>query len=102
MFTSETAKEMGRKGGLTSGATRRNAETRARARLAREAPALAEELLRAAKGEPPFNELDPKDRLNAILRALEHGIGRPPTRQTVIEKEAKEAPGLVLALGGEE
>lgn len=99
-WTPEQAREMGRRGGRASGKARRTAEAIARAKLARESPKLAEELLKAARGEPPYDKLDPKDRLNAVLRALEHGIGRAPQAKVEEPKEGF-APGLVLQLGEE-
>lgn len=102
-WTPEQAREMGRKGGQRSGVTRRSGEQLARARLAREAPKLAEELLKAARGEPPYDKLDPRDRLNAVMRALEHGIGRPGTVRPDDGREKpreEDRPGLVVQMTG--
>lgn len=40
-------------------------------------PDLGRMLVAAAKGEKPFETLSPQDRLKALFRALEYGVGRP-------------------------
>jgi hypothetical protein len=82
-FTAENAKEMGQRG---VEARRQKAEERAsmtadaRARevLASNAEALARELLNAALGRGDYaGELKARDRMHAVIKALEWGIGRP-------------------------
>jgi hypothetical protein len=44
------------------------------------APELIRELLDAALGKGDFEAIKPEDRLKALTRALEYGIGRPGVR----------------------
>jgi hypothetical protein len=54
------------------------ADSRAREVLASHAEALAKELLNAALGKGAYGgELKPRERLQAVIKALEWGIGRP-------------------------
>lgn len=82
-FTSDNAPEMGRRGvqARRENADRRaalSADARAREVLASSAEALARELLNAALGRGHYAEdLKPKDRLQAVIKALEWGVGRP-------------------------
>jgi hypothetical protein len=103
-FTTENAKEMARR---AVDARLKNAELRAavtadaRARevLASHAEALAKELLRAALGKGDYaGQLKPRERLHAVIKALEWGIGRPrPAIQSDRDATADEEPiGLVI------
>ena len=98
-FTSDNAQEMGRRGvqARRENAGRRaalGADTRAREVLASSAEALARELLNAALGRGNYAEdLKPKDRLQAVIKALEWGVGRPipanpPQETTQTEDDA--------------
>lgn len=54
-----------------------SAEARARDVLASNAEALARELLNALGRGDYAGELKPRDRMQAVIKALEWGIGRP-------------------------
>jgi hypothetical protein len=103
-FNSENAKEMAQR---ALEARRKNAERRAavasdiRARdiLATHAEALAKELLSAALGKGDYaGELKPKERLQAVIKALEWGIGRPipATQPEEQPAESDEEPGILI------
>jgi hypothetical protein len=82
-FTAENAKEMGQRGveARRQKAEQRasmTADARAREVLASNAEALARELLNAALGRGDYaGELKGRDRMHAVIKALEWGIGRP-------------------------
>jgi hypothetical protein len=82
-FTPENAKEMAQRGveARRQKAERRaaiSADARAREVLASNAEALARELLNAALGRGDYaGALKPRDRMQAVIKALEWGIGRP-------------------------
>ena len=82
-FDRENAKEMGQRGAEArrQKAKQRaeiSADARAREVLASNAEALARELLNAALGRGDYaEELKPRDRMQAVIKALEWGIGRP-------------------------
>jgi hypothetical protein len=101
-FNSENAREMAER---ALEARRKNAELRAtvtadvRARevLASHAEALAKELLSAALGKGDYaGHLKPKERLQAVIKALEWGIGRPipATQPEEQPAENEEIPGI--------
>jgi hypothetical protein len=103
-FNSENAKEMAQR---AADARRKNAEWRAavaadvRARdvLATHAEALAKELLSAALGKGDYaGELKPKERLQAVIKALEWGIGRPipSTQREEQPAETDDEPGIIV------
>jgi hypothetical protein len=82
-FNHGNASEMGRRGvqARRQKAEQRavmSADARAREVLASNAEALARELLNAALGKGDYaGELKPRDRMQAVIKALEWGIGRP-------------------------
>jgi hypothetical protein len=41
-------------------------------------PDLLQDLLRAAKGQAPYQDLPADKRLQALFRAIEYGTGKPP------------------------
>jgi hypothetical protein len=93
-FNRENAKEMGQRGvqARRLKAEQRatfSADARAREVLASNAEALARELLNAALGRGDYaGELKPRDRMQAVIKALEWGIGRP------IPASPPEEPGI--------
>lgn len=98
-WSPEEAREYAASGGKAKAARqsfqRKSPEEKARELLARRAPELAEELLKAARGEDPYDELPEKDRLAALIRALEWGLGRPATRKPEKPDDRPEE-GLVI------
>ena len=99
VFDHENAKEMGQRGvqARRQKAEQRaaiSADARAREVLASNAEALARELLNAALGRGDYaGELKPRDRMQAVIKALEWGIGRPipanpPQETTQTEDDA--------------
>jgi hypothetical protein len=81
-WTSETARQAGLKGGKASAAARRKkaevrADLRARATFEEAADKMAQVIVSAALGTGDFARLDPKERAQFALKALEYGVGRP-------------------------
>jgi hypothetical protein len=104
-FNSDNAKEMAQR---AAEARKKNAESRAavaadvRARdvLATHAEALAKELLSAALGKGDYaGQLKPKERLQAVIKALEWGIGRPipATQPEERPAESDDEPGIIIS-----
>lgn len=92
----ESARKAARKGGLARAENMRRKKEEEEARAAalanmsaeekaqaaedrfRDAtPDVAERLVQAALGEGEFSTLKPTDRLSAILRVLDYGVGKP-------------------------
>lgn len=90
-WTPEEAREHARKGGEARAEQRKRERLtpaqRARRALAAKSPDLAQELVDAALGKGTFEDLDPKTRVQALMRALEHGLGRPPAAAKPAEEE---------------
>jgi hypothetical protein len=89
------AAQVGFRGGDPAAAGRKGAESRARnqeevarEKLERHLSKLTGELIKAAEGKPPFEDLAPKERLSAVIKALEFGMGRPAAGK----RAAPEAP----------
>ena len=99
-FTTENAKEMSQRGvqARRERAARRvelQADARAKDTFACSAEALAKELVNAALGRGEYAKLKPGERLQATIKALEWGIGRPgPAVQP--KKAIEEGAGLVI------
>lgn len=96
-FTSETARELGRKGGLARAENERKralrrADERLRDKLEREADRLADVLLDAAYARNGFETLNPKERLSAVKSAIDYGIGRPRQVDPRGDGQADEEP----------
>lgn len=92
-WDTESAAEAGRK----SGEARRRASSmtvqeRAQDAIGRKLGALTQELLNAALGEGSFSELEPKTRLQAVLRALEYGLGKPGAASKVDPAKGSDEP----------
>lgn len=97
---------MGRKGGLAKAAKKRleEAETdeekleAAEILFKRESPRMAEELRKAALGHGDFKGLKANERLTAILRCLEYGVGKPGTaaKQPPPPPDEGDSGGLVV------
>ena len=96
-FDSETATEAGKQGGIASGRSRsQSPEERAIAAVKRKAPDLMKDLLAAALGQAPFEQLKPETRVGALLRALEYGVGKPVVPRGDSRKVAEEEGGITL------
>jgi hypothetical protein len=54
-------------------------------------PSLMEDLVKAAQGKPPYNDLPPDKRLAALFRAIEYGAGKPPPASKPAEPETNAA-----------
>jgi len=108
-FTKENAKELGRQGGLASAETRRkqrrlSEDVRARRVFERASPDMADEIVKAAKGEAPYEELPVDERVKLMLKVIEFGIGRPgagPKREAASPQEAQ-ADGAGFSIGGDD
>lgn len=98
-------KEQARLGGLKSAETRKKkaelrADLRARLKFEQVAEKMAEVIIDAALGQGDFEKLDPKERAQFALKALEYGVGRP--RQTDASgppPEEKKDEGLHFIIG---
>ena len=92
--------EKAREAGLKSAAAREKpAEERAHAQIQRRLTKLTAALLDAALGEGDFVDLKPTDRLKALSRALEYGLGRPgASKETTPEPEL---PSSATLFGGD-
>jgi hypothetical protein len=93
---SEDPVATGRAGGIRSGEVRRAKAAVRKDLLARQAFADASEdiakmLLKAARGEDEFSELDPKDRVAILKTCLEYGVGRPRSQDPLQADETEEA-----------
>lgn len=107
-WTPEEAKAMAVKGGKARAAQRakerelealKSPEEKvedAEAQFRDAAPKLAKELLKAALGQGPFDDLKSAERLAAIQRCLEYGVGKPTATPKEKPKpvEAEESRGL--------
>ena len=102
LWTSETAKEASKKG---LDARQRYAEARKEDPLfdvKRLLPELFQDLLRAARGMPPFRDLPPEKRLMALTKAIEYGAGRPVTLDRLTPRaededdDGREKPGSLV------
>jgi hypothetical protein len=69
-------------------------DERARVLFSQASSEMAKELLKAARGEEPYDQLDVKERLGAVLKCLEYGIGRPSTNKTAASTEPSAEPPL--------
>ncbi|HLE82194.1 MAG TPA: hypothetical protein VJA25_13030 [Dehalococcoidia bacterium] len=64
-------------------------------------PGLMDELLKAAKGQGDWKGLTQRERLTALLKAIEYGVGRPTTvdkqgpKDVQSEGDGVEAAGLL-------
>lgn len=81
-WNSETARAAGLKGGKASAVARAKkaairADVRARATFEKAAEQMANVIIEAALGRGDFAVLDPKERAQFALKALEYGVGRP-------------------------
>jgi hypothetical protein len=89
-WTPEQAREAARKSHEVRRANRQKDPAVRATELVRTAtPDLMGELLKAAKGQDDFADLSPAQRLSAIIKALEYGVGRPTAAP---KGEAEEAP----------
>ncbi len=106
--SSEEAAELGRRGGLAAAETRAakarlRTDAKARKTFEKASPAMAVELVKAAKGEDEYAELDLEKRVNLMLRVLEFGIGRPgagPKHSDSPDEGPATAPAEGLVIGG--
>jgi len=93
----ERAAAAGRKGA----AQREKNRADPRWAVKRQLGGLFSELLRAAKGEGSWKELPPAGRLQALLKAIEYGVGKPigldkeTPKDTASEGNGAEAPGTL-------
>ena len=104
-WTPEEAKEAGRRGGLASAETRRNqaklaSDLRARKVFEDASPDMADELVRAARGEPPWDELPLAVRVGLVQKVLEFGIGRPGAGPKRDAKDEGPADDHGFVIGG--
>jgi hypothetical protein len=80
-ITKENASELGRRGAAAKAVNqaRRKADPAFALRqdLMEALPDLSRDLLKAARGIPPFDNLPPDKRLAALFKALEYAVGRP-------------------------
>lgn len=74
----------------------RTPEQAARELLMAESRELVGLLLKAAKGEPPFEDLPADKRLTALQRCLEYSLGRPTPGPKVEAEKQDDGPGLVM------
>ena len=100
-WTPEQAREYASKGGQASAerAERRRGmtpEQRVKEAFQASSEMLADELIDAALGRGDFEELDPKIRITAIVKAMEYGLGKPNTGQSISgpEPEKKQEAGI--------
>lgn len=82
--------ETGREAGLASAAARaatkgKTAEERALLAISRKLGQLTNELLRAALGEGPFEDLKPEVRVGALKTLMEYGLGKPTAGSKTVE-----------------
>lgn len=85
-----------REAGLKSAAKR--AERKPPQEIFQEAQSeLANELVKAAMGRGKFSDLAPGQRLNAIIKALEFGIGRPAAQKAAEEKRHVPTPESIFS-----
>ncbi len=89
MFGNLTPAEAGKKGGRKR--SRKKDLDWVRDRALENLP----ELVRAARGEGKWEDLTSKDRLSALFKLFEYGLGRP----TALQKEEKEKEGHTFSLG---
>lgn len=73
----EQRQEWGRKGGLKSAEARRANRDDPLSSIKRNLHAHFEELERAAKGTGAWKDLPLQQRLTALLKVIEYGLGRP-------------------------
>lgn len=91
---------MGRRGGIkrAENIKKRAAvsnDDQAREMFQDASPELAEELLRAARGEGIYEDLSSKVRMDLVVRALEWALGRPAA---VRPEKSEEKPEVGLTL----
>ena len=99
-FDSETAREAGKRSAEMRARRRdKSPEERALEAIRERLGALTKELLSAALGEGAFADLKNEERLKAVVRALEWGLGRPTTVRP--EQEAKATVPTAEELFGE-
>lgn len=75
LFTPETAREMGRKGGKASAASR--SRTKSLSHLRENPTELFNELYKAAFGRDEWSDLPMDKRLQALNKLIEYAVGRP-------------------------
>lgn len=93
-FDSETAMEAARRSAeVRRRRTTMSVEERASEAIRTAAPALVKELLDAALNRGEFKGLKPEERLKALFRALEYGLGRPAQ----LRPENPEGPAIPTA-----
>lgn len=79
-FTSESAAAAGRESARLQRERRAAEQADPALAMTRALPQLFADLLKAAKGEAPFDTLPPDKRLAALFRAIEYGAGKPISR----------------------
>ena len=80
VWDKDAAAEAGKKSGeARRRKSQKSPEERARDAIGSRLGDLTNELLDAALGQGDFVELKPETRLHAIFRAMEWGMGKPPT-----------------------
>lgn len=79
-FTKETAVEMAARSALVR-QRRKDMSPAERVRdiSARDADAAIRDLIKAAHGTPPYEDLSPEKRIDALKTILAYGVGRPTT-----------------------
>lgn len=98
------SREASRLGGLRSAETRRRkaklrADLLAKVKFEQAAERLAQVLIDAALGEGDFARLDPKDRVNFAVKALEYGVGRPRPLDTTSQEVEEPQRGISFTIG---
>lgn len=100
-WTPEEAAAYAREGGKARQQQRRaekamSSDAKARRVFEAEAEYMARELVKAAKGEGAYAELDPKERAQFALKVLEYGVGRPTQAPKRDESAAEPQSGLAV------
>ncbi len=106
LFTKETAAAAGRKGAAAREVNRKRREAdpafALREDLKAALPGLTSDLLKAARGQHPYDTLPPDKRLAALFKALEYAVGRPGAidKQPPPDEAAKQEGGGSEQAGG--
>lgn len=92
-WTTEQQRAAGIKGAAATKATYKRRREDPLYDVKRRLPQLFGDLLKAANGLPPYHDLSDKDRLGALLKAIEYGVGKPIGVDKQTPKDPSEGGG---------
>jgi hypothetical protein len=94
-WTTETARAAGKKSAAIRAAEKKLQQQDPLHAVKKALPSAFEDLLKAAKGEGAWKELSARERLQALLKVIEYGVGRSISLDKMTPKDVESEGGGV-------